>query len=285
MKKNFEIVKKTLNLAKLYLPSAYGGFKNRKLFENMDTYCMFIGYPRSGHSLIGTLLDAHPNMIIAPELDALKYIHARFSKRQISYLIVKRSQMSAETRFKRKGYLYVVVPNQWNGKIKSLRVIGDKHGESSSIRLKVVSDLLGRLRNTFNINIKFIHVIRNPFDNISTICRKADRHKLNPGLKHSINYYFSLCKMVLDIKKQIKCSELFELRYELFIEDPKIYLKELCQFLGLDASDDYLNDCASIVFKSPHKSRCNIQWNQELIDNVKNRINEFPFLQGYSYSE
>ncbi len=26
---------------------------------------MFIGYPRSGHSLVGSLLDAHPNIIVA----------------------------------------------------------------------------------------------------------------------------------------------------------------------------------------------------------------------------
>ncbi|HLE24494.1 MAG TPA: hypothetical protein VI935_02450 [Thermodesulfobacteriota bacterium] len=29
---------------------------------------------------------------------------------------------------------------------------------------------------------------------------------------------------------------------------------ELCHFLGVDAPDDYLNDRASIVIKSPHKA-------------------------------
>jgi hypothetical protein len=39
---------------------------------------MFIGYLRSGHSLIASLLDAHPNAIATHELDALKFVGARF---------------------------------------------------------------------------------------------------------------------------------------------------------------------------------------------------------------
>ena len=76
-----------------------------------------------------------------------------------------------------------------------------------------------------------------------------------------------------------------ELRHETFINSPKTYLIELCHFLGVDAPDDYLNNCASIVFKSPHKSRYEVQWRSELIEIVSKRINEFPFLHGYSYED
>lgn len=51
---------------------------NEELFGDLETYCMFIGYPRSGHSLIGFLLDAHPSMIIAHELHVLKHINAGY---------------------------------------------------------------------------------------------------------------------------------------------------------------------------------------------------------------
>jgi hypothetical protein len=39
-----------LLLAWAYLSSYYKGRENRKLFDNVQTYCMFIGYPRNGHS-------------------------------------------------------------------------------------------------------------------------------------------------------------------------------------------------------------------------------------------
>lgn len=35
-----------------YLASYYKGRENREIFDNVQTYCMFIGYPRSGHSLV-----------------------------------------------------------------------------------------------------------------------------------------------------------------------------------------------------------------------------------------
>ncbi len=45
-------------------------FDNMNHFEELDTFLFFIGYPRSGHTLIGSLLDAHPEMVIAHELKA-----------------------------------------------------------------------------------------------------------------------------------------------------------------------------------------------------------------------
>ncbi|MGR3319837.1 MAG: hypothetical protein ACUZ8O_15330 [Candidatus Anammoxibacter sp.] len=121
MKKIVKVGMAALDMIGLYLPSIYGGFKNRKLFKTIETYCMFIGYPRSGHSLIGALLDAHPNMIIAHELGALKYIYARFSKKQIFCLVLNKSQKFAETGRKLKSYSYVV-PDQWHGRFSELRI-------------------------------------------------------------------------------------------------------------------------------------------------------------------
>ena len=51
----------TLASSRLYLASMPQGSDDRALFDDLKTYCMFLGYPRSGHSLIGALLDAHPD--------------------------------------------------------------------------------------------------------------------------------------------------------------------------------------------------------------------------------
>src|SRR3989344_1389974 len=37
-------------------------------FSSVRTFILFVGYPRSGHSLIGSIMDAHPNIIIAHEV-------------------------------------------------------------------------------------------------------------------------------------------------------------------------------------------------------------------------
>ncbi|MFC1853689.1 hypothetical protein ACFL27_26190, partial [candidate division CSSED10-310 bacterium] len=81
-----------LQLAGRYPTSLYSGIKKRTLFQKIDTFFMFIGYPHSGHSLVGSLLDAHPQIICAYELGVLKYILAGFSKNQIYALILKNSE-------------------------------------------------------------------------------------------------------------------------------------------------------------------------------------------------
>ena len=43
-----------------------------RLYDGVETFVLFIGYPRSSHSLVGALLDAHPEIIIPHEYDVLQ---------------------------------------------------------------------------------------------------------------------------------------------------------------------------------------------------------------------
>ncbi|KAJ7371717.1 hypothetical protein OS493_023052 [Desmophyllum pertusum] len=52
----------------LFLSPADNRFK---LYDGVETFVMFIGYPRSRHSLVGAILDAHPEIIIPHEYDVL----------------------------------------------------------------------------------------------------------------------------------------------------------------------------------------------------------------------
>jgi hypothetical protein len=248
-----------------------------ELFKDLETFCMFIGFPRSGHTLTGFLLDAHPNMIVARELHVLKHIYAGFSESQIYHLLVENSRARAEASSGKHKYSYAV-PNQWQGSFQKLQVIGDKQGGASTRHLDKHPDSLQRLSQTISLKIKFINVLRNPYDNISSMAARK-----NWSLEESTERYFSLCERIENIKKQIATSDLFELRHESFIDNPQGLLKELCNFLGVEATDDYLNDCARIVYKAPHKSRDSAGWDHKLIPIVEDRIAEFTFLKGYSF--
>jgi hypothetical protein len=57
----------------------------------------------------------------------------------------------------------------------------------------------------------------------------------------------------------------------------------LCEFLELEAKEDYLTDCANIIYQKPHKSRYEGDWTLELINKVKEKMENYPFLEGYSY--
>jgi hypothetical protein len=131
--------------------------------------------------------------------------------------------------------------------------------------------------------VRFIHAVRNPYDNISTMYRRAKEERRESELKDSIRSYFSLCEAVAVIKARTEDSHWFELKHESFIESPEAHLAELCGFLGVSASTEYLEDCADVVFKAPHRSRFETRWNHALIETVEQHIRRFPFLHGYSY--
>ncbi|MHA1398649.1 MAG: hypothetical protein ACTSSF_13240, partial [Candidatus Heimdallarchaeaceae archaeon] len=174
------LIEKSSNLkAKFFLfrdfiLSLFLALFNWRHFKNIEKYVMFIGYPRSGHSIFGSLLDAHPNIIISHEQNVLFYLKYHFSKNQLFSLILKNSRDFTKHGRKWEEYVYSV-PNQWQGKFTQLKAIGDKKGGISSVMLQDNPFLIEKLQKRIRKKIYFIHVIRNPFDNITTMSLK---HKI-----------------------------------------------------------------------------------------------------------
>jgi hypothetical protein len=273
------IVNELLKGGKDYIASFYAALKYRELFKTIETYCMFIGYQKSGKTLTASLLDAHPDMVFADELGTLKYVYAGFSQRQICALLLENSRAFTKTGRKDEADAFVVA-NQWQGRFRKLSVIGDNHGEAAVLRLRARPWLLGRLRKIMKVKIKVIHVVRNPYDNIAAMLKRR-----NLTIEEKSNYYFSLCETVTNIRQQLNSDELFEFRYESLIAEPERILKELCSFLCVDAPNDYITDCVATIFKSPRKPRYDAIWGSESITTVKEKMSRFSFLKGYSYTD
>lgn len=260
-----------------YLSSLWHTSRDRRLFSEITSYVLFIGYPRSGHSLVGFLIDAHPSAIIASQTNLLRYLGQGFSLRQSFYCILENSRKVARIGREWRPYSYAV-PNQWQGRFDRLRVVGDCTGLSrvrkNPALLRIVQKRLGR------IQLKLIHVIRNPYDNISTMTRVR-----RSELAKVIDIYFSMCEVVQEIQRQVDPAMIYDLRHEDLIGDPKTALQGLCGFLGLTGERSYYEDCASIIFKSPRKTRKNMPWTPELIASVAEQSSRFPFLRGYNYDD
>jgi Sulfotransferase family len=135
------------------------------------------------------------------------------------------------------------------------------------------------------MRVKLVHVIRNPYDNISTISMKTSKLERKGDLKRCMDFYFSLCESVEEIKAQTDESDFFDLRHEAFLERPRDRLRDLCNFLGVASSDEHLDACAMVVSGSPRKSRYEAQWSEALIELVDSKMRQVPFLCGYSYSD
>lgn len=260
-----------------YVRSWYAGLGRRQTFEDVRAYCMFIGYGGSGHSLVGSLLDAHPRIVIAHELDVLRLVQAGFGRGQLYSLILEKAREFTVGGRRWNEYEYSV-PHQWQGRFEGLQVIGDKKGGGSTKRLQNNPRLLDRLRRVVGVPIRFVHVTRNPYDVITKMALKQPAR-----LAASADRFFALCETVASVKRQVRPGEVLDVRHEALIEDPRRTLRQVCDFVGVGCTDEYVEDCASIVFTSPRKTRHSVEWPADLVDTVKSRMAAFDFLAGYGY--
>ena len=106
------------------------GEKLLEIYDGVETFVMFIGYPRSSHSLVGAILDAHPEIIIPHQYDVIKYWNkyrpstTRKTKMSKYHLFYNLHQLSREQavfgirskypKGKMEGYNYNV-PGSWQG--------------------------------------------------------------------------------------------------------------------------------------------------------------------------
>jgi hypothetical protein len=260
-----------------YPGAVIGAGRRRADFDAVECYVMFLGYPRSGHTLPGAMLNAHPHAVIAHELDALQYVGIGFNRRQLFSVICDRDQWFCRRNCEWTGYSYAV-PNQWQGRYDALRVIGDKKGAASARRLSEDPALLDKLRRAVRVPLRLIHVTRNPFDNIATMAARQSR-----PIEDATATYFRLCEAVEQTIARCDRTEIIHLRHEDLVAAPAERLRMLCEFVGLEPSRAYLDDCASIVFPSPVRTRAGARYSDQARARIQDRLNGFSFLRGYTF--
>lgn len=232
--------------------------------------------------MIGSLLDAHPAVALSDEVDALQYVSAGFSREQLFHIVLRGSRREfikgRVTARRLQAYSYLV-PGQWQGRFDRLKVIGDSTSGSSTRKLAADPELFQRLQTLMGeVNVKFIQVIRNPYDPISAMIVRGKR-----SFENAIEQYFASCEALARIRGRLDSSNLVSMKYEEFIYDPEINLNKICSFLGVQADGDYLKACTSILYKIPVQSRQLVDWEPEWIEVVRNKIERYDFLQGYSF--
>ena len=249
-------------------------------FSSVELFCLFAGYPRSGHSLVGSLLDAHPDATFAHELHVLRYVKYGYSREQIFGMLVDSSAEHAAEGREATDYSYAV-PDQWQGRARTLRVIGDKRGGTTIRKLRARPHLLPRMQRRIGLPIRWIHVVRNPFDNIATIhLRGRDR-----SLEDAAAHYFKMVEGVVWLKQQLDAHQMLDLRHEDLLARPEERITRLCEFLGLAPEPDYVKAAAGIIWPEAHRTRHDVAWSDELRRSVEKQIAATPFLASYSFED
>ncbi len=275
-------VYRKLDTARRYALSAYKTYRQPALFEGVKTFCMFIGQVKSGGTLLGSLLDAHPNVVLADEIDVLRYVSAGFKRDQIFHLLLRgarREALRGRITARRLTPYSLAVPGQWQGRYKNIKVIGDSKAGPSTRKFGQEPELLSQLQATMaSVDLRIIQVVRNPYDPISAMMVRGGR-----SFENAIDHYFEYCHTLVNLRNCLPAASLTAVRYEAFVRQPQQTLGHLCQFLGIEAHDAYLEACAGIVKPTPDQYRQMVDWTPHWIGVVRNRIDQFDFLAGYTY--
>jgi hypothetical protein len=280
-----EQVRSKARLLKSYINSYRWARQKAERFQDVQHYCLFVGHARSGGSLLGGLVDAHPNAVIADEVDIFPYLEAGFEREQVFHILLERSQHQAKqgrSKAGRETQHTFFVPGQWQGRYETLHVIGNRKAGISTQHLRQNPNSYSQLRRFLGekINLKVIFSVRNPFDTVSTMNIRSGRDLMN-----GIDTYFSNCETIEVLRKSLPSTDFLAVRHEALLASPADELQQMCHFLGLPALPDYIQACSSILYRAPSRSRNKVDWSPELMETVKARVGQYEFLQGYSFED
>lgn len=241
-----------------------------------ESFVFFVGYSRSGHSLVGSLLDAHPHVAISHELHAARHLRAGASFQRVQRAILLNSFFFDHFGRGYSGYDYQV-PGQMQGRVERLQVLGDKKANGTTRLLRRDPALAARLRGRIPAPVHYIHVVRNPFDNIATKARRT-----NTSLRWAAKVYLAHVATI-EVLKRSEGDRVIDVFLDDLTRDPREQLRSLLAALGVETlPDGYLDSCAELLFDRPRQTRSEMRWSPELERDVRARLRDCSFLARFA---
>ena len=282
------------------------------IFNSVKKLLLFVGWPRSCHSFVGSILDGHPHILVADEyflmtklrkgrLPIQRDVIFKALYNSSTSSIKKRGSRRAKTE-RQKGYP-LIFEDLMQGQFEDhIDIIGDKGGAHVSMLLKSktynISKTFGILRKRLRVDIYVIRVVRNPYDNIASdsVYKYGLKEKLKEmrslvnksllevpktALSRSAVEYFQLyfasekVDAAADKTIDVLCSDL--------IDNPREEITKLCEFLGVQCSEDYISKCASHVFTEESHTSKLINWPPEVKESIQHKLDSIPLFKAYNY--
>ena len=266
---------KNMGTCKGYKPTNESNLFLKSLdFDNVNRFVMFFGFARSGHSWIGSLLDASPNALIGNQVGALGMYNKKINKTEAFSKLATASFFCG--KYGRLQVYNYTIPGLWQGKVRDkLEVIGDKMGGVSAEMLlhrgsnpwenerdaRAQKKYFDGFLRYLKVEPRIIVVLRNPFDMIATNIEKEkgkkQRHSMNEMVGQIIREY----KEVLWAVKNLGDPRQWHvMTMENFATNTEKELLSLCKFTGVDCPPDMIAKVVEKTHHEVHHTKHMIQW-------------------------
>ena len=141
-------------------------------------------------------------------------------------------------------------------------------------------NVLKMLEQRVGVPVRMVHIVRNPFDTITTISRKRN----GTSLRKAARMYLGRCETNWRLMED-RGEAIATIHLEDLIADPRQHLVKLARFIGVQPDKEYVDACAGVLFSKPRQTKSSVDWPDDLIDMVIQRIDKYPFLRGYEFAD
>ncbi len=259
--------------------------RHPEAFRETRTVLLFIGHVKSGGSLLGALLDAHPDAIVADEIDVLRLVEEGFRRDHILHLLARGARREAtkgRVTARRLEAYSLAVPGQWQGRVRTPLVVGDSRAGPTTRRagddVASVRRHLAALDATMApLDVRFVHVVRDPRDPISAMVLRSGR-----SLDDAVRDHAEQCDRLVLLRAQIPAHRLLTVHYETLIDAPRATVAALCAHVGLPEDDAHLDACAALVRADRAAESSKVDWPAGPLAAVASTIGRYDFLDRYA---
>ena len=275
--------------------------------RTLEGLLLIAGYSRSGSTLIGALLNAHPDAVVANEGKVLSNI--RLPAGSTKGILVRRI-LRQERRVCRRSHFYRKIINGtfcrvetgWQSRYARLRLVGNTSTRYNKRRL-LVPGVLDFLRRRLGCPLRVLLSFRNPYDMVAAWHLRASKRVGGAEVSNHIALrnlrfpeagrsdvaprFFDRLRMesreVSEVLAHLEDDEVLPICHERFVARPKDGLRDVLGFVGLGASDAYLDACAALVEAPPHRTRFKVRWTPAQIAEVDAVVRTCPWFDGYTF--
>jgi len=246
-------------------------------FDDLRAFLLFVGSPRSGTTLVRSLINASPEALLSVEVDVLQFMHEDFET-ALGRIVENHERFARNPVWTGYDYSMPAAPEPGAAKI---RVIGDKKSAKTAHAIHSDPALLQRLTEWCPLPIRWIHCVRNPYDRIATgiIWRKQKGRSLDDLMPH----WRAVERAAAKTAEFAGPRGFHRIYLEDLIAEPLRELRALAEFLELDPGQ--LEAARALIFEQPNLTRTQIQWPPELLAEVKAGIEKLPHLHRYRHTK
>lgn len=210
-----------------------------------------VGCPRSGNTLVGCILNKHPELAVFFEQSLFRALYSTWQEHVQNPSLTPRQAFlwalrdcnvegrpinRLSVKWEEVRECLACAPATWGGLLDSYMRLLIRRAMPSATRWgDKTPHHVGHLREIHQTypGAQFIYVYRDPRHTVASLSRSSFPHASDRPLVNAevVRYYHSLFERE---QEHVPRESIFELRYEELIDAPDRTLESLCSFLGID---------------------------------------------------